>query len=99
MELNGISPGNSFNALKNTIAEKLERAADSLGRESESGEVPGSYCLSASEWLRHSAEYVRELDLKKADLELRYRIRAHPAQSIVIALTAGVLTGLWLRRR
>jgi hypothetical protein len=99
MEHSAATPGNSFNTLKKTIAEKLEQAAGSLGRQTETGRVLGPYGRQASEWLRHSAEYVRELDLKKADLELRGRIRAHPGQSVLVGLMAGFFVGLWLRRR
>ncbi len=93
-----MTTGNSLNTLKRTIAEKLEKAAISLGKRTEAGRDPGPYNRQVSEWLHHSAEYVRELDIKKADLELRNRIRTHPGKSILAGLTAGLLIGLWLRR-
>jgi ElaB/YqjD/DUF883 family membrane-anchored ribosome-binding protein len=99
MEQNGTAPGDSFGTLKKNIADTLERAANSLGKETETGNAPGPYSQQASRWLLHSADYVRELDIKKADLELRNQIRSHPGQSILIGLVTGVLVGIWLRRR
>jgi len=94
-----VTPGNSFNNLKKSIAEKLDQAAGSLGRQTEGSPVLGPCGQQASEWLHCSAEYVRELDVQKADLELRRQIGAHPGRSILISLTAGLLAGLWLRGR
>jgi len=99
MQFSGVTPGNSFNALKKSIAEKLDQAAGSLGRQTEAGRVLGPCSQQASEWLHYSAEYVRELDVQEADLELRRRISAHPGRSLLIGLTAGLMAGLWLRGR
>jgi ElaB/YqjD/DUF883 family membrane-anchored ribosome-binding protein len=100
METNsGTEPGNSFNNVKQTIAEKLELAAISLGGQSESGHGPGPYCQQASQWLHQSADYVREFDIKRADAELRNQIRMHPGKSLLIGVGVGMLLGLLLRRR
>ena len=95
----GAESSNSFNNVKQTIAEKLDRAAVSLGRQSEGGHIFGPCSKQASEWLHQSADYVREFDIKKADTELRNRIRMHPGKSLLIGLGAGVLLGLLVRRR
>ena len=95
----GIESGNSFNHIKQTIAEKLDRAAISLGRQSEGSPILGPYNQQASELLHQSADYVREFDIKKADTELRNQIRMHPGKSLLIGIGAGFLLGLLVRRR
>ena len=99
MQSSEITPGNSFNTFKKSIAEKLDQAAGSLRRQTDGSRALGPCGQQASEWLHYSAEYVRELDLQKTDLELRKRIGEHPGRSILIGLTAGLLAGLWLRGR
>jgi ElaB/YqjD/DUF883 family membrane-anchored ribosome-binding protein len=95
----GTESGDSFSSVKETIAEKLERAAVSLGRQSEGAHVLGLYSQQASQWLHQSADYVRDFDVKKADKELRNQIRTHPGKSLLIGFGAGMLLGLLLRRR
>ena len=96
---NGTMSGNSLSVLKESIAEKLEAAAGSLGRQAEEGTVLGPYGQQASEWLHQSAAYVRDFDIKRADTQLRDQIRAYPGRSMLISLAAGILIGYWIRRR
>lgn len=98
MEQSGTRSGNSFNHVKESIAEKLERAAGSLSG-SEEGSALGPYSQQASEWLHQSADYVRKFDLKQADMQLRRQIQTYPGRTVLISLAAGVLVGLWIRRR
>ena len=98
MEPSGTRSGNSFNSIKESIADRLERAAGSL-TQVEGGGTLGPYSQQASEWLHKSAEYVREFDVHKADTQLRNQIRIHPGRSMLIGLGAGVLIGFLLRRR
>lgn len=95
----GTRSGNTFNSVKESIAEKLERAAYSLGRQTEEGGTLGPYSQQASEWLHQSAAYVRDFDIKRADMQLRSQISSHPGRSMLIGLAAGVLVGFWIRRR
>jgi len=99
MEQSGTRSGNSFNTVKQSIAEKLERAAGSLGRQTDEGAVLGPYGRQASAWLHHSAAYVRDFDLERANTQLRNQIRTYPGRSMLIGLAAGVMVGLLLRRR
>ena len=94
----GTLQGSSFNVLKESIAEKLEQAAGSLGQ-SAGGSALGPYSQQASEWLHQSAAYVRDFDIKRADTHLRNQIRTYPGRSMLIGLAAGILIGCWLRRR
>ena len=94
----GTESGNSFNHVKQTIAEKLEQAAHSLGRQSEGGAL-GPYSQQASQWLHQSAEYVRDFDIQKADTELRNQIKMHPGKSLLIGVGVGMFLGLLWRRR
>jgi ElaB/YqjD/DUF883 family membrane-anchored ribosome-binding protein len=99
MEQNESIIGGSLKTLKTVIADKLEQAAETFEAPDASEPEEETCNRQASEWLRRSAAYVREWDVQKADLKLRNRIQAHPGQSILIGLTAGVLVGLWLNRR
>ena len=99
MENSGAESGRSFATFKENIAEKLERAACSLERQAESGQAMGPYSRQASEWLHHSARYVRAFDIKQADADLRNQIRTHPGKSILIGLAAGAVVGYMFRRR
>lgn len=94
----GTRTGNSFNALKQSIAGKIERVAGSLER-SEEGSPLGPYSQQASEWLHQSADYVRNFDVERADMHLRNQIRTYPGRSMLIGLAAGMLIGFWIRRR
>ena len=96
---NGTRSGNSFNAVKESIAERLDRAAGSLGRQTEEGNVLGPYGRQASEWLHQSAAYVRDFDIQRADMQMRNQIRAHPGRTILIGLAAVVMVGFLIRRR
>jgi len=93
MDNSETGSGNSFSNVKEAIAEKLEQAASSLRRAS------GGCGQQASDWLHHSAEYVRSFDVQKADMELRNRIRMHPGRCLLIGLGAGIFLGCMLRRR
>jgi hypothetical protein len=88
----------SFDAFKESIAEKLDRAAGSIQRQTESSQSLGPYSQHASEWLHHSAQYVREFDIQQADLDLRRQIRTHPGKSLLIGLAAGLVVGILVRR-
>lgn len=84
-------------SVKETIAGKLEQAAGSL-EQCEQGGL-GPYSKQASEWLRHSAEYVRRFDVGQTDKDIRTMISAHPGRSILVSMAAGVLIGAWIRHR
>ena len=99
MEQSGTNSGNSYKSLRETIAEKLERAAGSLGRQTEQGSELGPYGQQASKWLHQSADYVRNFDLERADRQLRNQIRTYPGRSMLIGLAAGFLVGMLIRRR
>ncbi len=100
MEEGGTRSGNSFNAVKESIADKLERAAGSLSRPAEEGSgALGPYSQQASEWLHQSAEYVRNFDIKRADMQIRNQVRTYPGRTLLISLAAGMLVGYWIRRR
>jgi hypothetical protein len=99
MENGSAESSRSFTAFKETIAEKLDRAAGSLGNKSETGRPLGPYSRQASEWLHQSAQYIRAFDVKRADADLKNQIRLHPGKSILIGLAAGIAVGFLIRRR
>lgn len=98
MDDSGIRSGNPLNGVKESLAEKLDWAAGALGGTEEGGAL-GPYSQQASEWLHHSADYIRNFDIKRADMQLREQIRNNPGRSMLIGLAAGFLVGLLIRRR
>lgn len=91
-----------FEKVKTVIADKLHGAAEGLCKnvEKQDGE-PGTtnYRKQASEWLDHSAEYVRTFDYKEADAGIREYVRQSPGRSLFIAGAVGLMIGALLRRR
>jgi len=57
------------------------------------------YGKQASEWLDHSAEYVRQFDYKQANAGLREYVGQSPGRSLLIAGAVGLVIGAILRRR
>jgi hypothetical protein len=95
---NSTSSSNSFIRFKETVAEKIERAANSL-EGTEPGQALGPYSQQASQWLHESARYIRSFDIKEADANIRAHIRVHPGKSVLIGLATGFIIGFWVRRR
>ncbi len=101
--MEGISGSPSkFDRVKNTIADRIHEAADSIRQKTESDETPsaiGDYGKHASSLLDQSAEYIRDFDVQRIDTQIRGQIRNNPGRSLLIAMGAGLLLGMWLRRR
>jgi hypothetical protein len=101
--MEGISDNPAtFHNIKNTVADKIHEAADSIRRKSDSPDAPAvlsTYGMQASTLLDRSAECIREFDIKQADTQIQEQIRSNPGRSLLIALGAGLLIGIWLRRR
>lgn len=99
-QCSGKSTG--FENVKNIIADKLHSAAEGLGKngadqDGESGTA--KYGKQASEWLDHSAEYIRKFDYKQADASIREYVNQTPGRSLFIAGAVGLIIGAVLRRR
>lgn len=91
-----------FERVKILLADKLQSAAKGLGENGagqnrESGTA--NYRKQASEWLDHSAEYVRTFDYKEADAGIREYVKQSPGRSLFIAGAVGLIVGALLRRR
>ena len=102
MEETTTNPSSTFDKVKNTIADKIHEAADSIRRKSESPDgssAIGNYGRQASSFLDQSAQCIRDFDIKRADAQLQAQIRENPGRSLLIALGAGFLIGFWLKRR
>ena len=98
----GSGKSTGFENVKNIIADKLHSAAEGLGengadQDGESGTA--KYGKLASEWLDHSAEYVRKFDYNQADADIREYVKQSPWRSLFIAGAAGLIIGAVLRRR
>ena len=102
MEETITNPSSTFDKVKNTVADKIHEAADSIRRKSESPDAPsalGSYGKQASSLLDRSARYIRDFDPKRADEQIQTQIRNNPGRSLLVAFGAGLLIGVWLKRR
>ncbi len=91
-----------FENVKNIIADKLHHAAESLNEKAADSEAQSGaarYGQQASEWLDHSAEYVRQFDCEQADTGIREYVGQNPWRSILIAGGVGLIIGSVLRRR
>ncbi len=91
-----------FDRVKITVAEKLRDAADSIRQKTEGPDVHsgiGEYGRRASSFLDQSADYISHFDIHKADADLQRQIRTYPGRSLLIALGAGFLIGMMIRRR
>lgn len=101
-EFHGSGKSTGFENVKNIIADKLHSAAEGLGeneadKDRESGTA--KYRKQASEWLDHSAEYVRQFDYKQTDAGIREYVKRSPGRSLFIAGAVGLIIGAVLRRR
>jgi len=101
-ESQGSGKSTGFENVKNIIADKLHSVAESLGengadQDGESGMA--KYGKQASEWLDHSAEYVRKFDYKQSDACIREYVKQSPGRSLFIAGAVGLIIGAILRRR
>jgi ElaB/YqjD/DUF883 family membrane-anchored ribosome-binding protein len=88
--------------VKNVMNDELHHFSDTPGEEEEDmdGRSGTAHCIKqASEWLGHSAEYIRQFDLTKADAGVREYVRQSPGRSLLIAGAVGLIIGFILRRR
>ncbi len=84
------------------IADKMHDLAQTISRKAASTQPDSQvaqYGHQASEMLEESAEYVRQLDLKDVQVQMRDYIKRNPGQSLAIAGVAGLVIGAILRRR
>jgi ElaB/YqjD/DUF883 family membrane-anchored ribosome-binding protein len=91
-----------FENVKNVIADKLHHIARAIGEKAADPDAQSDIAAcekQASEWLDHSARYVREFDYKQADAKAREYVSQNPGRSILIAGAVGLIIGAILRRR
>lgn len=91
-----------FERMKNVIADTLHSAAEGLGEKTADQDAQSDmtqYGKQASEWLDHSAEYVRQFDYTQADVRVREYVRQNPGRSLLIAGGVGLMIGTIVRRR
>ncbi len=94
-----------FENIKNNIADKLHNVADALNEKVSNAAIQDEqsqvvqYEKLASEWLEHSAEYIRQFDYKQTDARLKQSIKKHPGRSLLIAGGVGLIIGAMLRHR
>lgn len=88
-----------FENIKNVLANMLHRAAEGLDGNAAARDEHSEIVQQASEWIDHSADYVRQFDYKQAETEVREYIRQNPGRSLLIAGGLGLIIGTILRRR
>ena len=98
----GSGKSTGFENVKNCIAEKLHNAAEAIDEkaaEQDAQTGANRFGKQASEWLKQSAEYVRQFDYEQTDARLRECIGQNPGRSLLIAGGVGLIIGALLRRR
>lgn len=101
-EVQGSGKSSGFDNLKKIIADKLHGMSEGLGKNAaDQGEKSGMTCCGkqASEWLDHSADYIRKFDCQESDAKVREYVGQNPLRSLLIAGGAGLLIGAIFRRR
>ncbi len=101
-QLDGSGKSSGFENVKNKIADKLHHIAQTLSEKAADPDTQTDVAAcekQASEWLDHSAEYIRQFDYKQADAKAREYVRQNPGRSILIAGAVGLIIGAILRRR
>jgi len=91
-----------FENVKNVMADTLHSVAEGLGEKAADQDAQSDmaqYGKHASEWLKQSAEYVRQFDYKQADARVREYVRQNPGRTLLIAGGVGLIIGAILRRR
>ena len=91
--------GSSFDRIKQTAADKLRRAANTVQQQSERVGVSRDYGQRAADWLDRTADYVGEFDPKQVRSDLEEQVRRNPGRTLLIAGGVGLLLGAMLRRR
>ncbi|MFP5212894.1 MAG: YqjD family protein [Acidobacteriota bacterium] len=92
----------SFERVKETLAEKLHHAAESLRDKAESEEARPAMArrgMEASDWLDRTAEYIDEFDYEEASEKVQTYVRENPGYSLLMAGAFGLLLGAIIRRR
>jgi ElaB/YqjD/DUF883 family membrane-anchored ribosome-binding protein len=92
----------SFEKVKNSIADTLHTAADTLDKkvaDKDSRCGLAQLGKQASERLDRSADYIREFDYKPADAKVREFVRERPGSCLLFAGAIGLIIGAFVRRR
>jgi ElaB/YqjD/DUF883 family membrane-anchored ribosome-binding protein len=88
-----------FEHVKHVLADTLHRAAEGLSEKAAARDTESGIVQQASEWMDHSAEYVRQFDYTQKDAEAREYIRQNPGRSLLMAGGVGLIIGALVRRR
>jgi ElaB/YqjD/DUF883 family membrane-anchored ribosome-binding protein len=98
-----LSEGGSptTNNIKNTLADKLRTAADSIRRRSiRANEGPAAqFGNNTADWLEKSSDYVRDFEPEKLKRDLEGKVRENPGRTLLIAGAVGLILGTLIRRR
>jgi ElaB/YqjD/DUF883 family membrane-anchored ribosome-binding protein len=84
--------------IKNTVADKLNDAADALRQKAGQNSAAGGYANQASGWLNNAADYVRTVEPEQIKSNIQQQVRSNPGRSLLIAGAAGLALGILLRR-
>ena len=95
--------GSTVDTIKSVIAEKLHTAAsvlqDKVKQATDQNAPVARYGRQCSDWLDHSADYVRDLNLSKLNRDVQDQVRRNPGRSILIGAAVGLCLGVLMRRR
>ncbi len=91
-----------FDRVKQQVAEKLHRAAESLQERTGDVRTPTEAAklgAQASNWLHNSADYVERIEPAKIKEGFVQQVKRNPGKSLLFAGAAGIILGAIFRRR
>ena len=91
-----------FDRVKQQVAAKLHRAAESLQERTEDVRTPTEAVklgAQASNWLHNSADYVERIEPAKIKDGFIEQVKRNPGKSLLFASAAGIILGAIFRRR
>lgn len=94
--------GSTVDTIKSAIAEQLHTAAsviqDKVKQANDQNSTVVRYGRCCSDWLEHSADYVRDLKLSQLNKDIQNQVRRNPGRSILIGAAIGLCLGALMRR-
>ena len=87
--------------IKETLADKLKSAAESIRSKSQQSGAGGAteYRRTAANLLDKSSDYVRNFDAQKLKADIEDKVRRNPGRTLLVAGAIGLALGALVRRR
>jgi ElaB/YqjD/DUF883 family membrane-anchored ribosome-binding protein len=90
--------GSTLDSIKETVADKLKTAADTIQQRAGQNSTVSGYGNQAAEWLNRSADYIKDIDPQQVKTDVQNEVRRNPGRSLLIAGAVGLVLGVLIRR-